>query len=125
MNHKTNDKIINIDILNMLCKKYKFPEVVLVGEYVKIVSKNDTWYILNQHNEYHINLYHENKLSTAKFSKGYRKINKRYNKYGMHLQKEKFHTYKNVFDYISRHDKKHVLSETDNVFRINELLKQI
>jgi hypothetical protein len=93
--------------LNKLCNKYDFTYDT-IGNYVRIFSKRDTWYFVNKDYKSFeaIKLYHANHYGGA----------------GIHKQKSEFNNLYQIFEYISRHDKKELMKR-DKVFRIAEKLK--
>jgi hypothetical protein len=112
---KEQNKIHNEEIIT-LCIKYGF-RFEVVGQYIEIVSKYDTWFLKNLYNVEvgkKIVLEHESKKTIC---------NK--NKFAKHKQKESFFTYKQIFEYINSHDSKLLNSHDDKLFNITELLKQI
>lgn len=82
------------ELLTKLCEQYNFT-YDFIGEYIKIISRRDTWYILNKdHSSCScITLYHSNNHGSA----------------NMHKQKGTYKTLYNIFDYIYCHDNKYIL----------------
>ena len=100
-----------IQTLNELCVKYSF-KYDIIGNYIRIFSMRDTWYIINKHYSPYekIKLLHANNYGGA----------------GTHKQKKKndFNNIYQIFTYIDKHDKKELMRH-DKVCRIAEKLKML
>jgi hypothetical protein len=103
------NRILNETTISRLSLRYGFVSQ-LVGNTIKIKSKNDTWYIANldyNNSNLKIYLYHEN--SRGKTFKHYQNV---------------YDTLNAMFKDIASHDSKYIRSFY-SVFRMKELLQKI
>ncbi|MGE5438151.1 MAG: hypothetical protein ACM3O3_13135 [Syntrophothermus sp.] len=109
------DKILNKNIIK-LCLKHGL-RFEVVGHYIKIISKYDTWFLKNlDENKNYTKIVLEHESKNPVYGK---------NKFAKHKQKEVFRNYEQIFEYINRHDNKFLTNHDDKLFNITELLKQI
>ena len=78
-----------------------------MNNYIKIVSKRDTWYIENREHYNRIKLMHHNRRKSE----------------GRHYQGY-FRTIYDIFKYIDNHDRREFMSN-DHLFNIKEILVKL
>jgi len=100
---------LNKEVLEKLCKEYGF-SFSIMGKYIQIVSKRDTYYILDMNHEgRRIKLFHQNIYASAGF-----------HKHGEH------ESLKNIFASIFSHDNIYnVGSRNNKLTRMTELFNQL